>query len=182
MPNHIVIAPLAASERASFFAYLNDHLLDNGRDGLPLFQPLPRARSSFSDDKVAAVCQALDLPYGVPGWRRIWVARDAAGIRGHVDLRARPELYATHRVMLGMGVHRACRRQGLGARLLAAARDWALAQEALDWIDLELLAANEPALRLYLANGFIQTGQLPDLFRIDGQRLAYTYMSLALRP
>src|SRR5262249_49359918 len=101
------------------------------------------------------------------------------GIMGHIDLRSRPEQAASHRAMLGMGVHRDARRSGVGMRLLDAAIAWAEGQ-GLEWIDLEVLSANVPAVALYRKRGFVRTGEIPDLFRIDGESLAYTYMSLAL--
>jgi len=73
-------------------------------------------------------------------------------------------------------VHRDARRTGLGARLLAHALDWAHAQ-GLAWVDLEVLANNGPARRLYERSGFIQTGEIPDLFRIDGEQHGYVFMT-----
>ena len=80
---------------------------------------------------------------------------------------------------LGMGVHRLAPRQGLGRVLLASAMDWARKQ-GLEWVDLEVLSINEPARALYRAGGFRQTGEIADMFRIDGEQLAYTLMSLKL--
>ena len=42
-------------------------------------------------------------------------------IAGHIDLRARMEKASGHRCLLGMGVQRAWRRQGLGAALIGTA-------------------------------------------------------------
>jgi RimJ/RimL family protein N-acetyltransferase len=106
------------------------------------------------------------------------MALDADGaICGHADLRARPERAASHRCLLGMGVHRDARRQGLGERLLGTALDWARTQPGLDWVDLEVLSSNAPARRLYERCGFVFAGELPDLFRIDGERHGYVYMT-----
>jgi RimJ/RimL family protein N-acetyltransferase len=176
-----VIRSVVAADLPALFVYLDDHLRDNGRDGTPLFQPMPRAESRWATDKRAAFAIGLHAEVGAPGWRRAWMALDADGaICGHVDLRARPERAAQHRCLLGMGVHRDFRRQGLGERLLGAALDWARAQEALDWVDLEVLSNNLPARRLYERCGFTFAGELPDLFRIDGERHGYVYMSYRL--
>ena len=180
MPASTAIHPVGSADLPAFFAYLQAHLQDNGRDGRPLFQPMPRAQSVFPDEKIAAFTQGLALDVGAPGWRRAWVATDASGIIGHVDLRARPEGHAAHRAMLGMGVRRDRRRQGLGRALLAAAQDWAGRQPGLDWIDLEVLSANAAALRLYRDSGFVRTGEIADLFRIDGERLDYLFMARPL--
>lgn len=176
-----VIRSVVAADLPALFVYLDDHLQDNGRAGTPLFQPMARAESRWATDKRAAFAIGLGAQVGAPGWRRAWMALDGAGaICGHVDLRARPERASSHRCLLGMGVHRDHRRQGLGERLLAAALDWARTQETLDWVDLEVLSANAPARRLYQRCGFASFGELPDLFRLDGEQHGYVYMSRRL--
>lgn len=174
------IRAVAQDDLPALFAYLDDHLGDNGQGGTPLFQPMPRAESFFPVDRRAGFALGLGTAMGEPGWRRGWIALDAAGaICGHVDLRARPERPAAHRCLLGMGVHRDWRRRGLGASLLGTALAWAHAQ-GLSWVDLEVLSNNLPARGLYQRTGFVQTGEIPDLFRIDGERHGYVFMSLAL--
>jgi RimJ/RimL family protein N-acetyltransferase len=106
---------------------------------------------------------------------------DAQGeIAGHADLRARPERYTEHRALLGMGVHRDHRRQGLGLRLIHAAIGWARTCTQLEHIDLEVLSANAPAIALYEKAGFRRIGEYEDMFRIDGKSLSYTLMSATL--
>jgi len=176
------IQPLEPGQLPALFAYLDEHLRDNGKNGTPLFQPVSRSESTFPANRKAAFANGLATPLGLPGWRRAWIARDATGaIAGHVDLRARPEKAAAHRVMLGMGVQRNHRRQGLATHLLRAAREWAEQETSVDWIDLELLTTNLPGRALYLANGFVMTGEVADMFRIDGEALGYTFMTLGLR-
>ena len=171
------IRAVAQDDLPALFAYLDDHLRDNGRDDTPLFQPLPRAESFFPVDKRAGFALGLGTAVGAPGWRRGWIALDEDGaICGHIDLRARPERTASHRCLLGMGVHRDWRRHGLGARLLAYALDWAC-EQGLAWVDLEVLSNNLPARRLYERSGFVQTGEIPDLFRIDGEQHGYVFMT-----
>jgi len=175
------IIPLTQQDLPALFVYLDDHLGDNGRNGTPLFQPLPRAESFFPVDKRAGFVLGLQTAFGEPGWRRGWLAIDADGaICGHIDLRARPERTATHRCLLGMGVHRDYRGQGLGARLLDTALAWARQQD-LAWVDLEVLSDNLPARRLYARSGFVQTGEIPDLFRIDGEGHGYVFMSFSCK-
>lgn len=176
------IQPAAAADLPALFVYLDDHLQDNGRAGTLLFQPMARAESRWATDKRAAFAIGLGAEVGAPGWRRAWMALDAdGGICGHVDLRARPERASSHRCLLGMGVHRDWRRQGLGERLLATALAWAHAQEGLDWVDLEVISSNLPARRLYERSGFVFAGEMPDLFRIDGEQLGYVYMTHYLK-
>ncbi|MCG2585142.1 GNAT family N-acetyltransferase [Massilia sp. TS11] len=174
------IVAAGADSLVPFFAYLNAQLRENGAGASPLFQPLARAASVFGPERQQAFRQALAQELSEPGWRRLWLALDGADeICGHVDLRARPE-GMTHRVLLGMGVAQTARRQGLGRALLGHAAAWARSQ-GKDWLDLEVLACNTPARRLYQGFGFVQTGWTMDMFRIDGESHDYVAMSLDLR-
>ncbi|MGZ8287871.1 MAG: N-acetyltransferase family protein [Telluria sp.] len=174
----LAIRQAVHTDLGALFAYLNDHLGDNGRDGTPLFQPMPRSESRLPADKEAGFITGLGTPVGEPGWRRVWLALDEKGaIAGHIDLRARPERPASHRAMLGMGVDRAHRRQGLGARLIHIALTWAREDASIEWVDLEVLSVNQAARQLYQRSGFATVGEMPDMFRIDGECHSYTFMT-----
>jgi ribosomal protein S18 acetylase RimI-like enzyme len=176
------IRPADAADLPAFFVYLDDHLRDNGRDGAPLFQPLSRAQSQLPAGLKVSFIEGMAIPVGQAGWRRLWLALDARGsIAGHIDLRSRPEPLARHRAMLGMGVHRAYRRRGLGAQLLATALDWARSGDGLQWIDLEVLSENHAAVALYLRSGFTMTARIADMLQIDGVSHDLSYMTWALR-
>ncbi len=177
----LTIRPLVRDDLALFFMYLNDHLRDNGIGATPMFMPIARSESSFSPAKQAAFRAGVDTPLGQPGWRRAWLALAPDGsIAGHADLRARPETACAHRALLGMGVQRDFRRQGLGRALLDVVMAWATT-EKLEWIDLEVLSVNQAAHQLYQRCGFTQVGQVDDMFRIDGQALGYTFMARKIR-
>ena len=177
------IRAVTSADLPALFAYLGEQLTENGRHGNPLFQPMaPTSDPAVPPAMKARFTNGLATPVGEPGWRRAWIAVGAHGeIAGHIDLRARPDAEASHRVLLGMGVHRDHRRAGLGMRLIGTARGWAGAQPGFDWIDLEVLSANRPAIALYERAGFLRTGEIPDMFRIGGERHAYTFMSLPLK-
>jgi RimJ/RimL family protein N-acetyltransferase len=178
----LTIRAAGEPELPAFFAYLDDHLSDNGRGGTALFMPMPRAASRFGAERQDAFRRAVAIAPGQPGWRKLWLAFTGDGrIAGHIDLRARPEPAAAHRALLGMGVDRDHRREGLGQRLIATACLWAVNHTTLDWIDLEVLSTNAPARKLYAAAGFTQAGEIADLFRIDGESLGYTFMQRRLR-
>jgi RimJ/RimL family protein N-acetyltransferase len=161
----------------AFFVYLNDHLIDNGGAGNVLFMPMARG-ARFPEDRQDAFKAALATPMNQPGWRRLWLALAEDGsIAGHIDLRARPDRLSQHRVMLGMGVQRNFRQIGLGKALIEVAADWAAAQGNIGWIDLEVLSVNLAARRLYTDCAFVQTGEIADLFRIDGNAYGEVCMS-----
>jgi len=176
------IRPVSAGDLPALFAYLGEQLTENGRNGMPLFQPMPRT----SDPTVPQAMQdrftsGIATPVGEPGWRRAWIAVDGSGaIAGHIDLRARSEQAAYHRTLLGMGVHREHRRAGLGSKLIESASTWARLEAGFQWIDLEVLSVNVPAIGLYERTGFTRTGEVADMFIIDGERHGYTFMSRQL--
>ena len=62
-----MIRAAGRDELPSFFAYLTDHLSDNGRDGTALFMPMPRSESTFSPEKQAAFRTGTDTRVGQSG-------------------------------------------------------------------------------------------------------------------
>lgn len=178
-PRHLV-EPLDAGDFADFVVYMNDHLLDNG-GAAGYFQPLPRKESGFPAERAAPFRSGLAIAVGAQGWRRAWVARAADGrIVGHIDLRGHPENFTSHRCLLGMGVDRHHRRAGLGAKLIAHARQWAAEVARLAWMDLQVMSQNHAALALYRRAGFDKVGEIADMFNIDGKAFSYTTMSMQL--
>jgi RimJ/RimL family protein N-acetyltransferase len=178
--NTIVIEPLAIGEFDRFITYLNEHLAENGSEEVGYFQPMSRGAPMLPSAKAEAFRSGLGTAVPELGWRRAWVARQRAAFVGHIDLRARPEPFTSHRCLLGTGVHREHRRGGLAGRLLAVATAWAVETAALDWIDLEVLSTNVPAVRFYEKSGFKSVGEFPDLFRIDGLALGLRTMTKRL--
>lgn len=155
----ITIRPATAADLPALFAYLGEQLAENGRDGV-LFQPMAPTAD------------------GVPLAMRERFA-DGGAIAGHVDLRGRPEPASSHRPLLGMGVRHDLRRAGLGTRLVQEALAWARAS-GFAWVDLEVLSQNHKARALYVRTGFVETGEVPDLYRIEGQSVGAVSMSLRL--
>lgn len=175
------IEPLAPHEFDAFIEYLNDHIADNGRPPLGYFQPSSREASLFPPARAAAFRAGLEIPVGERGWRRGWVLRNREGrIVGHIDLRGHAEDHTRHRCLLGMGVHRDLRRQGLGLRLIRHAGRWAASTGVLAWIDLQVIGTNRAAIGLYRRAGFRTVGEVEDMFAIDGQSLSYLTMTLRL--
>lgn len=65
-----------------------------------------------------------------------------------------------HAATLGMSVAPDWRGQGIGARLLSCAIDWAKHSETIKRIELRVFATNERAIHLYTKYGFVQEGLL----------------------
>jgi ribosomal protein S18 acetylase RimI-like enzyme len=89
--------------------------------------------------------------------------------------------FAEHRCLLGMGVDRGHRKIGIGESLIEHAEEWAKASALLEWIDLQVLSSNTTAVRLYERLGFQRTGEISDMFRIDGQSFSFTSMAKPVR-
>lgn len=165
-----VIRVLEPGDYPQFFACLNAQLAENGKQGTPLFQPVSRDVIRIPPEKEAAFVASLARPVGQPGWRRAWVMDAGDGvIMGHVDLRGYKESFTAHRALLGMGVGAPYRRRGLARRLLEYACRWVAGSATVEWLDIEVLAANGPALALYESAGFEHIGRVGDMYRIDGR-------------
>ena len=172
------IRPARSDDLDAFFSYLGEHLAENGQSGRPLFQPLAADASNVSPALVQSFAQGLTVPLAYRAWRTLWLAwDDTHRVAGHIDLRHTSEPYTGHRLLLGMGVARAFRRQGVGRSLMQTAMAYCREHDNIVWLDLWVLSGNEAARRLYENCGFHTLGDIPDKFRIDGQSHGYTLMS-----
>jgi len=112
------------------------------------------------------------------GWRRAWGLFDQGELVGHLYLAGGTLRSEMHRAELGMGIAQSRRREGGGSLLLHTAIAWARRQPGIDWIDLGVFGDNPGARALYAVHGFEVTGRTPDRFRVDGQSLDDTSMTL----
>lgn len=179
IPPSIAIRPATADDLPALFAYLGEQLAENGRDGI-LFQPMEPTLDGVPQPMRERFTAGMATAVGQPGWRRAWIALDENGaIAGHIDLRGRPEPASSHRTLLGMGVRHDLRRAGLGMRLVHEALAWARAS-GFAWVDLEVLSQNHGARALYARTGFVETGEVPDLYRVAGLQVGAVSMSTRL--
>ncbi|MCA0175885.1 MAG: GNAT family N-acetyltransferase [Proteobacteria bacterium] len=94
-------------------------------------------------------------------------ALDGERVVGWADIFPAWAHAVAHRGTLGMGVHPAYRRQGLGRRLLSACIDKAWHQ-GLTRIELEVRTDNDDAIRLYEHMGFQHEAVKARALRFDG--------------
>ncbi len=100
---------------------------------------------------------------------RVRVLRHASGrVLGYVVFR----LYEQAVHLLNIAVDPACRRRGLGRRLLQEVVREAR-RHGLPWVVLEVRVSNEPAQRLYEAFGFRRVQRLPAYY---GDEDAWLYL------
>jgi RimJ/RimL family protein N-acetyltransferase len=163
-----VIRPLEPTDIDAFLAHVDKQMRENGRGATPRFAL--RAPSVEPDvERLRRALQAgLPAAAGSPGWFRVWIDAGPSEIHGHVGLRAPVEAQALHRALVNIGVLEPHRRAGVARALLQAAIGWTAAQPQLHWLDAEVFAHNEPALRLFRDLGFVEAARLHDMFRIDG--------------
>ncbi|MBL8580716.1 MAG: GNAT family N-acetyltransferase [Rhizobiaceae bacterium] len=167
--SRIDIRPLAVHEAEARLDELANILVDAVAHGASV-----NFLSGFSHREGRAFWLS-QLPGLAAGEKQLFVADDGSRLVGTVLLMFAPQPNAPHRADIGkMLVLSSCRRRGLGARLLAAAEEAALASgHTLLLLDTESGSEGE---RLYRSRGWIECGRVPDYFiRTDG-RLGDTIM------
>jgi RimJ/RimL family protein N-acetyltransferase len=96
-----------------------------------------------------------------------YVATSSDAIIGSSEIVPVPRVGHEHRAELGMGVLPEYRRLGVGSRLLQASLDTAR-QRSFERVELEVYAANQPAIRLYQKFGFKTEGLRKRGRKFDG--------------
>ncbi|GAB4417101.1 MAG: GNAT family N-acetyltransferase [Bacteroidia bacterium] len=175
----ISIVALTPERLGAFFQYLTMHVAENGLEGATLFLPLSRQQSAHAGAWKSKFEDGMHKAYGETGWRKAWVAvSQDNSIVGHIDIRLHPQLNASHRVLLGIGVDSRFRGLGIGQTLLSCVVEYCRSDSRISWIDLEVMANNAPARSLYEKMGFEELSTTRDMFRIDGVSYDYTSMTL----
>ncbi|MGP8305324.1 GNAT family N-acetyltransferase [Vibrio sp. YIC-376] len=168
------------SDLELFFEYLGTQLLDNAADDSPLFQPIAKAHCQISEPLQAKFRDGFKFSLGELGWRKLWLVKGFGGqILGHIDLRHCGDEYRFHRVLLGMGVDRNVRKQGLGIKLVETVIQFCRETNGVDWLDLNVLSENLPAKNLYMKCGFRVIGEMSDCYRIDGESVSELTMTVS---
>jgi RimJ/RimL family protein N-acetyltransferase len=96
-----------------------------------------------------------------------FVAVDVGRVVGWCDITPRTHETLRHGGVLGMGVAASHRGRGVGAALLRATLDAALAR-GLTRIELTVRADNHPAIALYQRHGFELEGRMRGYMIVDG--------------
>jgi RimJ/RimL family protein N-acetyltransferase len=96
-----------------------------------------------------------------------FVAVDGSRVVGWCDITPRTHETLRHGGVLGMGVAASHRGRGVGAALLRATLDAALAR-GLTRIELTVRADNHPAIALYQRHGFELEGRMRRYMIVDG--------------
>jgi RimJ/RimL family protein N-acetyltransferase len=83
-------------------------------------------------------------------------------------------------IIWGVYVQADYRRQPLGCQLMQETLAWARRMDGVRKVRLEVHAINTPAHKLYLRNGFKETGRLREEMNIEGQYCDLIQMELFL--
>ncbi|MGF1753655.1 GNAT family N-acetyltransferase [Vibrio makurazakiensis] len=176
---------IVESKRADlepFFEYIGAQLLENADDDSPLFQPISKENCLVSEQLKAKFRNGFEYSLGEHGWRKLWIIKDSnERVVGHIDLRHYSEEYKSHRVLLGMGVDSRLRKQGFGVKLIECVVQFCNQSSSIDWLDLNVLSNNLPAKSLYLKCGFEAVGEILDCYRIEGNAVSETTMTLCTK-
>ncbi len=176
--NQIRITEITELHFNDFLEYLKKHLSENG-DNNVFYLPLSKEQSAFNKDWETKFKMGTNTKMFESGWRKLWIAINHDNqIVGHADIRSRKELNTEHRVLLGMGTDINFRNLKIGQHLLKFVINYCKNNPQISWIDLEVLANNTPAIRIYEKMEFKLLSHVMDMFRINYQSFDYKFMSL----
>lgn len=100
---------------------------------------------------------------------------------GNIDLTGSPRHKLRHTAVVGMGMLREWRGQGLGTTLLQQAITWARHNPQLEQLWLQVYHNNEAGLALYRKCGFTEQGRQPAFIKLgDGSYADNVLMGLSV--
>jgi ribosomal protein S18 acetylase RimI-like enzyme len=152
IPATIIVRPIQYGDIPGFHAAV----------GAVAAERLWLARTIAFSIEQTAVFIAGNIAHGHPQF----VADDHGRIVGWCDIFPSPREVSQHVGVLGMGVLREWRRQGIGRRLIEAAL--AAAAGRFEQVDLDVYAGNPAALALYRNVGFVAQGRKRGGRKLDG--------------
>lgn len=164
------IRKISINDLNSYVDHLVRHLPERGIDGI-LTQPFSPNEPIDREDLKLKVSKRLTTPAGEGNWEVSWGLFDDQKMVGHLELRGTAMPAFSHRANLGMGIEASHRGKGFGKKLVSQAVEWAQKQTFLSWIDLNVFAHNDVAIKLYKGFGFSEVGKTVDRLRVDGQSI-----------
>ena len=161
----ITIEKASPADAAAFLEFLKiagaqKDNLTFGAEGLPLSE----------EDEAAFLAQMEDSKDSV-----MLVAKADEAIIGNASLSRLPRRM-NHRGELCIAVAKEYWNKGIGSRLLENILAFAK-ENSFEVLDLQVRSDNVRAIRLYEKFGFQKTGTHPAFFKMDGQYIAFDYMS-----
>lgn len=113
-------------------------------------------------DEKAWIQRQQDDPYG------LYLVAEAQGqLAGLADCRGETRRRRRHAVTLGLAIDPAWQGRGIGRALTRQVLDWARGHPDIGRVELNVHAANTPALALYRSLGFIEEGRRRAALKYD---------------
>ena len=104
------------------------------------------------------------------GDQAIFVADEQGALAGMIGVYRSADVKTRHSADIwGVFVRPRWRRTGLGCRLVGTALDWCKRKDGLTVIRLTVESNNTAAIRCYERCGFLASGTMPKMLRIDGK-------------
>jgi GNAT superfamily N-acetyltransferase len=178
----MIVREAAPADLPAYFEHALRHFRESGNDGDLLFHPIVDFETWKKEEEIAKAAEGLALPLDRVGWLRLWVAEHEGRVVADALLRSGFLPTTGHRCQFAIGIERPHRGQGLGRRLSMQAISWARMQPSLAWMDLWVFAHNRPAIALYEKLGFRALDTVADQFRLGGERIDDTHMTMPLKP
>ena len=132
-------------------------------------------------DQVRSFVEGIAAGAGVQFVALQDVALQDEAVVGWCDVLRNPRSGFRHSAALGMGLLAPVRGRGIGRALLAAVLEGA-GPQGLQRIELEVYAANRPAIALYERFGFVREGVKQAGRLLDGEPADIHCMALLLAP
>ncbi len=92
------------------------------------------------------------------------VAENNGQIIGNIDLTGSWRKKMQHTAVIGMGIHTDWQNQGVGTLFLQNVIDWAIENQILKNLWLEVYSTNTAGIELYKKIGFQESGRIPGFF------------------
>jgi RimJ/RimL family protein N-acetyltransferase len=129
----------------------------------------PTAFAAGYDEELAFPLSKYEGWLNAPPDRGTLGAFDGDALVGIVTLGREERHKLAHKALIvGLYVHRDCRKRGIARALVASALDLARAADGVTQVNVLANAANAAARRLYASLGFEVFGHEPRSMRIDG--------------
>ncbi len=175
------VRPTIRQDLPALIAHMERVTKESGLGVNPIFAPYDHRSPWNRIEAEKNIAKAWVIPVTEPNWQRDWCVFQEEKIVGNLDLRGANIHTGLHRAKLGIGIELGFQNQGYGKSLMEIAIAWAKQQLILEWIDLEVFAGNDRAIKMYEHLGFQRIGLCIDRFRVAGQSIDDIKMTLKLR-
>lgn len=175
-----IIRQLTLDDLDNYIEHLARHLPEPGVDGI-YSQPFTHGKPIEKENFRKTIQTRWSKKPGDGKWEVAWGLFANGIIVGHLELIGSGFPALSHRAKLGMGIESPFRKKGFGQKLLDHSIQWAVKQDFIDYIDLNVFSQNKVAISMYEKVGFKKIGKSQDQIRVDDQSIDDLQYCLNLR-